>query len=65
VLNIGTRSVERWAREGRLPRVELGRRTIRFRASDIAALIDHENDHEAATNGPAEKVGIASARREV
>jgi excisionase family DNA binding protein len=62
IFRVNPRTVERWTSDGRLHRVELGARTVRFRAEDVAALIDAQNDHEAAANGPVGKVGNSSAR---
>ena len=39
VCRVDTRTVERWAAEGRLRRVRLAPKTIRYRADDVAALL--------------------------
>ncbi len=44
ILNVSPRTLERWSLEGRLPRVEIGPRTIRYRADDLAALIERGGD---------------------
>jgi len=48
IFRVNPRTVERWTSDGRLHRVELGARTVRYRAEDVAALIDTSNDHDPA-----------------
>jgi excisionase family DNA binding protein len=43
ILKVNRRTVVRWTADGRLHRVELGARTVRYRAEDVAALIDPTN----------------------
>lgn len=58
VLRVNPRTVERWSAEGRLQRVDLGPRTVRYRATDVAALIDPTHSEAPATNqGSAEGLG--------
>jgi excisionase family DNA binding protein len=65
LLRVDPRTVERWTIEGRLRRVRLGERTVRYRADDLAELIAPHNDHEPAANGPVGKVGNGSAQPQV
>ena len=39
VFRVDPRTIERWSEEGRLPRVKLAGRTVRYRLQDISALI--------------------------
>lgn len=39
LLGLSTWTVERWGREGKLPRVHLSTRAIRYRKSDVRQLI--------------------------
>src|SRR3712207_2343318 len=57
VLGVDPRTVQRFASDGRLPRVVLGRRSTRYRDSDVRALIDHclQNDDSTATRGAVER----------
>jgi len=50
LLNVSQRTLERWSLEGRLPRVELGPKTIRYRADDLAAMIEPRNDDDPGAN---------------
>jgi excisionase family DNA binding protein len=45
LLRVSPRTVDRWAIEGRLPRVQIAR-AVRYRADDIAALIDPVNESD-------------------
>jgi excisionase family DNA binding protein len=40
LLGVSTRTVHRLADNGRLPRIRLGHRTVRFSPESVAALID-------------------------
>lgn len=55
LLRVSPRTVDRWALEGRLPRVQIAR-AVRYRADDIAALIApiNENDGAETTAPPLE-----------
>jgi excisionase family DNA binding protein len=57
ILRVNRRTIVRWTAHGRLHRVELGARTVRYRAEDVAALIDARNDHEAPAKDLVGKVG--------
>lgn len=58
LLGVTRHTLERWGHSGHLPRVEVGPRTVRYRASDIAALIDPENATSPAANpGPSQISG--------
>jgi excisionase family DNA binding protein len=46
LLRIGERTVDRWTIEGRLRRVEIAPRTIRYRAEDIEAMTQPRNDDD-------------------
>jgi excisionase family DNA binding protein len=39
-LRVERRTIERWSDSGRLHRVRLGRRTVRYRASEVLALLE-------------------------
>jgi excisionase family DNA binding protein len=51
VCRVHPRTIERWCEEGRLRRVRLAPKTIRYLAADVAALIDPQNDRDPAANG--------------
>jgi excisionase family DNA binding protein len=50
LLRIGERTVDRWTIEGRLRRVEIAPRTIRYRAEDIEAMTQPTNDNARGVN---------------
>jgi excisionase family DNA binding protein len=54
LLRVSPRTVDRWAIEGRLPRVQIAR-AVRYRADDIAALIDPTTNGAPAGNRGSEK----------
>jgi excisionase family DNA binding protein len=63
LLRVSPRTVDRWAIEGRIPRVHVGARAVRYRVDDIAALIGPVNDHDPGTNRAVEKEGDHDAHR--
>jgi excisionase family DNA binding protein len=46
LMQLSQHTIDRWCREGRLPRVRVAR-AVRFRPSDVAALIDGAVSGEA------------------
>jgi excisionase family DNA binding protein len=38
-LRVDARTIERWAEQGRLPRIQIAPKTVRYRVEDVAALI--------------------------
>lgn len=44
---VDPRTIERWTAEGRLRRVQLAPRTVRYRADDVAALLDPKEAEHA------------------
>jgi excisionase family DNA binding protein len=58
MLNVSVRTVHRLAEDGRLERVRLGHRTIRYRPENVAELIGSAyNDDTPAANGRVGKTG--------
>jgi len=56
MLVMDSRTVRRMALAGRLPRVELGHRTVRFRLADVLEFIEASTTNESpAGNGALEK----------
>lgn len=64
-LRVSVRTVDRWADEGRIQRVRLAPKSIRFRAADVAALINPINDHDPADNRVVGKMGDGDAQQPV
>lgn len=54
-LRVDARTIERWTAEGRLPRVRLAPKTIRYRADDVAALIAPRNGEAPAGTAEASR----------
>lgn len=46
LLKVRNKTIGDWSRSGKLPRVKLSARCIRYRASDIQALIDAATSEE-------------------
>ncbi len=50
MLQVQTKTVGDWGRSGKLKRIVLSPRCIRYRASDVQALIDGAEETEAQNN---------------
>lgn len=50
ILDVTPRTVRRYSEAGRLPRILLSQRCVRYRASDVAALVDPYNGEDPAGN---------------
>jgi predicted DNA-binding transcriptional regulator AlpA len=64
--SVSVRAVQDWERRGILQPVRLGPRTVRFRESDLLALLGPNNDERRAcdaASGPA-RLGVDGADRE-
>jgi excisionase family DNA binding protein len=48
LLRVDPRTIERWCQEGRLRPIRLAPRSVRYRADEIAALIDPSSTSNAA-----------------
>jgi excisionase family DNA binding protein len=65
ILRVDPRTIARWTADGRLRQVKLGVgvRTVRYRAEDIAALIDAVNANAPSDQLEASPISGRQARR--
>ena len=56
VLRVTPRTIRRYAEEGRLQRIHVGDKLVRYEAANVVRLLGGDpHDHEPAVNGPVGK----------
>ena len=63
VLRITTRTVNRYAIDGRLQRVKIGQRLSRYRREDVLALINEDKPSTASARAEVQRILDGAARR--